>query len=174
MGIFDSLFDKRDKMDYCKACDYIFNLALIQNVQYTSEYSDIDELNYRAEIIGIVAAHLDTKPREKCTCSVSTFGKDIMYYGTVHGTALIATHPIQANLKTVFLPTCKQRHSHYTLFVRENMSNSINPTTSRILANEMLRLNGVSIDSARTNAVAMDINSVICFVDKILATYKFV
>ena len=174
MGIFDSLFDKREKMDYCKACDYIFNLALVQNVQYTTEYSDIDELNYRAEIIGIIAAHLDTKPQEKCVCFGSTFGKDIMYYGTVHGTALIETHPIQANLKTVFLPKCQQRHSHYSSFVREKMSNSINATTARILASEVLSLNGVSTDSARVNAVAMDINSVICFVDKILATYKFV
>ena len=38
-------------------------------------------MNYRAEIIGIVAAHLDTKPREKCVCFGSTFGKDIMHYG---------------------------------------------------------------------------------------------
>ena len=174
MGLFDNLFDKREKMEYRKGCDYIFNLALIQKVQYLEEYSDIDESDYRSDIIGVVAAYLDTKPQEKCVRTLSTFGKDAIYYGTVHGTMLNETHPIQATLKMIFLPKCKIKHGYYSEFVRENMDNSINATNARTLASEILRYNNITADATKINTIVVDINVILELVDAILSKYRFV
>ena len=174
MGLFDSLLDKREKMDYCRGCDFLFNICLRQTFQDNAEFSDISETEYRANIVGIVAAYLDTKPIEKRVRVRSTFGKDALYYGTVNGTMLVETHPIQANLKTIFLPKVQEKHSYYSEFMRTEMNNHINATTTRTLANEVLLINGIDPDSARINAITVDINAIIEMIDAMLSKYKFV
>lgn len=174
MGFLDSLFDKREKLDYCKGCDYIFNLALTQAVQFSSEFNDIQDEYYRANIVGIVMAYLDTKPADKCVSFRSTFGKDTLYYGTVHGTMLVESHPIQANLKTEFIPLFQNYHTHYSNFISNEMNNNLNATTVRILAQEVLQHNNVVPDTAKINAIAVDINALIEIIDALLSKYKFV
>ena len=171
MAFWNNLFDKREKMAYREGCSNFFNLALVIDFQYLQEYQDIAEVYYRADIVGIVAAYLDTKPHERYMRT--TFGKDVLHYGTVRGTVLIDTHPIARTLKSVFLPKCEQKHAHYSKFMQSEMNNSINGTTTRTLASEVLRVNGIPVDSAKINSIAVDINMILEWVNTTLSTYRF-
>lgn len=174
MGFFDSFFDKREKTDYYKACDYLFNIGLVLKTGYDVEFSDVSELDYRADIVSIIITYLNTLPKEKCVPSYTTLGEEAMHYGTVHGTVLIDTHPIQANLKNKFLPAVKEKHKYYSKFVKDRMNNSINANSARILASEILRLNGVPEDATRVNAIAMDILAMTGHVDAFLSKFRLV
>ena len=175
MGFFSNLFDKRKKISYSQGCNFIFNFALIQDLQYTNTFQDIGEHEYRSDIIAVAAAYLDTKPHEKCVRFGSTFGKDMIRYGTVNGTILIATHPIEVNLKTIFLPKFQQKHSLYSQFVASNMGNCINPTNAQILAKEILNANNVKPEEPKIKVVATDIIALIDVLAKmVFSELKFV
>lgn len=165
MGLFDSLFDKREKIDYCRGCDFIFQVVWNQALQYTTDFFDLSDYDYRAELISIIAAYLDTKPKEKAVCVGSTFGKDMIHYGTVHASR---------EFKDTYLPRFKDKHTHYSYFIRDNTGNTINATTSRNLALEICRLNGIALESAKVNAITIDVNKLVEIVDATLSTYRFV
>ena len=172
MGFFSNLFDKREKMAYRDGCGNLFNLALMLNYRFPQEFADINDADYTSDMIGILATYLDTKPEDSGRSR--TFGEAAIYYGTVHGTILINTHPIQANLQDVYLPKFKQRHQEYSKFVKENMNNNINATTTRTLAGEVLRINGIPADSAKINSIAVDINTILEWVDATLSKFRLV
>ena len=75
MGLFDKLIDKREKKDYVDVKHYFFSIAQMQRTQYPEQFDDIEESTYRAEIVGIFAAYLDTKPKQKCV--MSSYGQDM-------------------------------------------------------------------------------------------------
>ena len=172
MGFFANLFDKREKIGYLDGCGNIFNLVLAQDAHYPKMYPDIKDENYRTDLIGILAAYLDTKPREKCVRD--TFGKDVIRYGTANGTCLIDTHPIQANLDTVFLPAFYAKHAHYSAFVASELNNKIDAVSTDDLANELLKANGIQVEPEKNKIVASDIRQALGWADAILDTFKFV
>jgi len=165
MGLFDNLFDKREKIDYCKGCDFLFDVVWMQAVQFIRDFNDLSNHDYRAELISIIAAYLDTKPKEKAVRVCSTFGTDMIYYGTVHA---------PREFKDIYLPKYKDKHKHYSCFIRDNTGNSINTTTSRTLALEICRLNGIAPEPAKVDAITIDINKMVELVDATLSTYRFV
>lgn len=165
MGLFDNLFDKREKIDYCKGCDFLFKAVWMRAVKYTTDFSDLSNNDYKAELISIIAAYLDTKSEKQRVRYGSTFGKDMIYYGTVH---------TPEEFKDIYLPKYKEKHAHYSCFIRDNMENNVNSTTSRNLALEICRLNGISPDVAKVNAITIDINVMLELVDATISTYRFV
>ena len=165
MGLFSNLFDKREKMVYCRGCDFLFQIALLQKVQFPITFSDITENEYRCDIVGIVMAYLDTKPQGKCVRVRSTFGKDAIYYGTVHS---------EREFKEVYVPKYKEKHSYYSNFISSNMNNNLNATTARTLAMEVCRVNHIELDDTKINTIIVDINVMTEIVDATLSTYRFV
>ena len=174
MGFFANLLDKdkREKIGYIDGCANIFDLVLIKGAHDPKMYQDIKAENYRTDLIGILAAYLDTKPREKCVRD--TFGKDVIRYGTANGTSLIDTHPIQANLDTVFLPSFYAKHAHYSAFVASEMNNKIDAVITDDLAKELLKVNGIQVEPEKINIVASDIRQALGWADAIRDTFKFV
>lgn len=164
MGFFDKLFDKREKMEYRKACDFIYNIALIQKVQYTENFTDISDDDYRTDIVGIVAAYVDSKPRESYVIG-SSMGADIFRYGE---------SMLLAQLDGEFIPKCKKKHTIYSRFVATKMGNALNATTARALAEEVCRINNIAPDPNKLNAIVVDINSLVTVVDGLLTTYRIV
>ena len=59
MGFFDKFTDKREKYDYARGSDFLFNLVLMQKDQYTESFDDIGYVDYRSELIGIAASYLE-------------------------------------------------------------------------------------------------------------------
>ena len=165
MALFGNLFDKREKLDYCRGCDLLFQISLMQKVQFPTEFSDIPEHEYRDDIIGIVMAYLDTKPMGKCVRVRSTFGKDALYYGTVHA---------PSEVKQIVLPRSKGKHAYYSEFISANLGNCLNATNARALALEVCRVNGMEPDTAKVNAIIVDINVMRELVDATLSTYRLV
>lgn len=164
MGLLDKLFDKREKMEYRKACDFIYNIALMQKVQYTETFDDISVDEYRTDIVGIVAAYVDSKPRESYVKG-SSMGADMFRYGE----SMLLVQP-----DGDFVPKCKEKHSIYSCFVANKMGNSLNATTARTLAEEVFRVHNIVPDTNRINAIVVDVNSMITLVDSLLSTYRLV
>ena len=165
MALFGRLFDKREKLDFCRGCDFLFQIALMQKVQFPIDFPDIDENQYRNDIIGIVTAYLDTKPREKGVRTGRTFGEDAIYYGTVH---------TPSEIKKITLPQYKEKYSHYSKFINTNMGGCLNITNARTLALEVCRVNCIELDATRINSIIIDINVMKELVDATLSTYKFI
>lgn len=161
MGLFDSLFDKREKMKYSDACIFIFDFIQMMVPQYAPGFSDATNFNYKTELVGLTAAYLDTKPKEKCTRANSTFGKDMIYHSLFWKDAI-------ENLNH------KWRHEHYSNFIQENMDNSVNPDNRRTLALEICRYNNICLEESKVNSILKDINDIFDAVDSLLSIYRFV
>ena len=165
MGLFDKFLDKREKYDYMKGCDYLFNMVLMQTDQYTASFDDINYDDYRAELIGIVAAYLDRDPKIKTFDHYDSFGACILYYGTVHA-------PRETRDK--FLPLCKESHKYYKRFFSEEIGQMVSASAAQKLANDIISRYKIPSDAARLNAITVDVTKMIEIVDAMLSTYRFV
>ncbi len=163
MGIFDSLFDKREKKDYNDILMFFFNIAQIQRVQYTEQYEDIEEQEYRETIVGIFAAYLDTKEKQKCV--ITSYGWDLF---------VRQVGCVSREVKEKVLPKYEDAYKHYRDFIKSSMSNTINATNVKLLASEVCRTFNVEPDITRINTISMDICTMRDIIDAIFDTYRFV
>ncbi len=165
MGFFDKFFDKREKYDYMKGSDYLFNIALMQKDQYTASFDDINYDNYRAELIGIVAAYLDRDPKIKTFDSYRSFGECILYYGTVHASR---------ELKEKFLPLCQNSHKYYKQFFSKEIGQMVSASAAQKIAQDIISRYNITADAARLNAITVDVSKMFEIVDAMIGTYRFV
>ena len=165
MGFFDKFFDKREKYDYARGCDYLFNIVLIQKDQYTASYEDINYDDYRAELIGIVAAYMDRDPKIKTFDDYRSFGECVLYYGTVHASR---------EQKEKFLPLCKQSHKYYRQFFSKEIGPMLGTSAAQKIAMDIISRYEITSDAARLNAIIVDISKMIEIVDAMISTYRFV
>lgn len=163
MGLLDKLFDNREKKDYVDVCHFIYGIAMYQKVGYTSEFSDIPEDIYRADMLGIITSHLDTRPKERYM--VFSWSEDIFMHISI-------SQPRE--IKERYLPIYEGRHKHYSNFIKTQMSNSVNATTVKTLAAEVCRVYGIEPDPARINSIAVDINVFIDIINGIFETFRIV
>ena len=163
MSLLDKLFDKREKKNHNDICHFIYGITMYQKVGYTSEFSDIPEDIYRADMLGIVTAHLDTRPKERCM--VFSWSEDIFMHISICESR---------EIKERYLPIYEGRHKHYSNFIKTQMSNSVNGTTVKALAAEICRVYGIEPDSARINSIAVDINAFIDIINGIFETFRIV
>jgi hypothetical protein len=165
MGFFDKFFDKREKYDYMKGSDYLFNMVLMQKDQYTSSFDDVNYDIYRSELIGIVAAYLDRDPKIKTFDCYRSFGECILYYGTVHASR---------EIRESFLPLCKKSHEYYKRFFNEAIGQVVSTSATQKIANDIISRYNIPSDTARVNAIIVDISKMIEIVDAVISTYRFV
>lgn len=165
MGFFDRFTDKREKYDYMRGSDFLYNLVLMQKDQYTESFNDIEYADYRSELIGIAAAYLDKEPSNKTFKSYRSFGECILYYGTVHADRVI---------KDIVLPKSQAAHKHYNKFFSDKKGMPVRESTARVLAQDIMQRYNVAADPARTNAMIVDITKMVEIVDAVLSTYRFV
>ena len=163
MGIFDKLTDKREKKSYTDIKMYFFAIAQLQRVQYPEQFDDIDEQSYRGDIVGIFAAYLDTKPKQKCV--IFSYGDDML-----SPQRYCSPREVREN----FLPLCEEAYKHYREFVKSKMNNAVNATTVRNLAEEVCLRHGIIPDAARVNAISMDINVMTDIIDATFEMFRFV
>lgn len=165
MGFFDKFTDKREKIDYAKGSDNLFNMLLRQKDQYTETFDDISFTDYRSELLGISAAYLDKEPSNKTFHSYDSFGECILYYGTVHAPEII---------KKTILPRSKISHKHYNKYFGGKQGIPVGESIARVLAQDIMMRHGIKEDASRTNAMIVDILKMIEIVDAVLATFRFV
>ena len=162
MGFFNKLFDKRKQLAYKDACDYLFTFPFILKIRYTKEFSDISE--YTADLLGITAAYVDTKPKESYIIG-SSMGSDMFRYC---GNMLLVKPTDE------FLSKCKEKHSFYSNFIATKMGNMLNTTTIRALAEEVCRVYNIEPDSHRINTIVADIDLQITAVNSLFSEYRIV
>ena len=165
MGFFDKFKDKREKYDYTRGSDFLFNMVLMQKDQYTDAFDDIGYVDYRSELIGIAAAYLDKEPSNKTFKDYRSFGECILYYGTVHA---------DRALKDTILPTSQAAHKYYNKFFSDKKGKPVSESAARILAQDIMQRYNIASDPARTNAMIVDITKMVEIVDAVLGTYRFV
>ncbi len=165
MGFLDKFFDKREKIDYARGSDYLFNMVLLQKDQYTTSFTDITYDNYRAELIGVVAAYLDRDPKIKTFKSYQSFGECMLYYGTVHASR---------ELKESFLPLCKEAHKHYKHIFSKDVGEMVSTSAAQTIAKDIISRYKVLDNAARLNAITVDVSKMIEIVDAVITTYRFV
>ena len=165
MRFFDRFTDKREKYDYMRGSDFLFNLVLMQKDQYTESFDDIGYVDYRSELIGIVAAYLDKEPSNKTFKSYQSFGECILYYGTVHADRAI---------KDTVLPKSQAAHKYYNKFFSDKKGKPVSESAARVLAQDIMQRYNIAADPARTNAMIVDITKMVETVDAVLGTYRFV
>lgn len=165
MGFFDKFFDKRETCNYMKGSDCLFNIVLMQKDQYTTSFDDINYDNYRAELVGVVAAYLDRDPKIKTFNSYDSFGECILYYGTVHS---------PREFKEKFLPLCKNSHKYYRQFFSKEIGQIVSASAAQKIAQDIISRYNITADAARLNAITVDISKMFELVDATLATYRFV
>lgn len=163
MGLFDNLFDKREKKSYTDIKHFFFDIAQMQRIQYPEQFDDINAQEYREAIVGIFAAYLDTKPKQKCV--IISYGEDLF---------LSQIGCVSREIKEKVLPKYKSAYKHYSSFVRSNMNNVINATNVKLLATEVCRTFGIISDSAHLNAISMDICTMTNIIDATFDTFRFV
>ena len=162
MGFFDKLFDKREKKRYLEGCHFFYSLATMQKVEYSSKFNDITAEDYRANIVGIVAAYLDTKPKEHS--GFSTFGQDMFWN---------ETGCVSNDVKEKFFPKCKEKRDYFAIYIKNNLSNNLNASNSRLVAIELCKVNSIPQDESRIREITNDINKMIELVDATLSTFRF-
>ena len=155
------LFDNREKKSYSDACHFFYDSTVYLKVNYLDNFGDIKEEDYRADIVGIVTAYLDTKPKEKYM--IFSWSRDIFM-----DVSICQPQPI----KERYLPKCKERYNHYSKYIKIRMGNTINNTNVKSLAAEVCRYHGVELTDERINSVATDINTFITLVDATFETFR--
>ena len=165
MGFFDKFKDKREKYDYARGSDFLFNMVLMQKVKYTDAFDDIGYIDYRSELIGIAAAYLDKEPSNKTFKDYRSFGECILYYGTVHADRAV---------KDTILPKSQAAHKYYNKFFSDKKGKPVSESAARILAQDIMQRYNIASDPARTNAMIVDITKMVEIVDAVLGTYRFV
>lgn len=163
MGLLDGLFDKREKKSYSDAMRFFFDITQLQRVQYTEQFEDINEEEYRSIIVGIVASYLDTKPKQKKT--IFSCGEDLIFLR-----GLGASKDFKENLQ----PKYKEAYKKYNAVVKNKMNNTINATNAKLLAYEICDTFNIEIDAARINAISIDICTMIDIIDATFDTFRFV
>ena len=162
MGIFDILFDKKRKMDYLDGVIYLFDMVWNKKTNYTPK--NILDVEYKLDLVSVVASYLDTKPQPKSVRVASTFGKDCINYGTVHA---------PRDFKDKFLPKCKERHLYFCDFLESKFNNNLDLTACESIANEICSVNNIPVEQSILMAITQDVSSVIQKVDETLNTYNF-
>ena len=163
MGLFDGLFDKREKKNYGDILLFFFNIAQMQRVQYPEQYADIKEQEYRETIVGIFAAYLDTKEKQKCV--ITSYGWDLF---------VSQVGCVSREVKEKVLPKYEDAYKYYRNIIQKNMSNTINATNVNVLASEVCRTFGVEPDIAKINTISMDICTMRDIIDATFDTYRFI
>ena len=98
------------------------------------------------------------------------FAEHLRYIGgAICGTALETR-----GTKEKVLPKYKDAYKHYGAFIKNNMSNVLNASNVRILAEEVCRATTTETTVERINSISMDINTMTAIIDATFDTYRFV
>lgn len=163
MGLFDNLFDKREKKSYLDIKHFFFDIAQIQRIQYPEQFVDVDAQEYRNAVVGIFAAYMDTKPKQKCV--ITSYGSDMF---------ISQIGCVSREVKEKVLPKYKDAYKHYGTFIKNNMNGVLNASNVRILAEEVCRVTNTESTVERINSISMDINTMTAIIDATFDTYRFV
>ena len=135
----------------------------LQCIQYPEQFVDVDAQEYRNAVVGIFAAYMDTKPKQKCV--ITSYGSDMF---------ISQIGCVSREVKEKVLPKYKDAYKHYGTFIKNNMNGVLNASNVRILAEEVCHVTNTESTVERINSISMDINTMTAIIDATFDTYRFV
>ena len=166
MGFFDSLFDKREKIDYYQIKRNFYFVATSQRLKFPEQFGSINAERYRADIVAVFAAYMDTK--EKFKHIYATYGEDIIDEWDRN------TEIIDFDTKGITIPACRKAYKQYGQIISTKLNNHVNATNVDILAKAICDAHHVKADAAKLNAISMDIQVMVDIIDATFEKFRFV